>query len=176
MNRFAIPLALFAALVVVFAVALKRAPEKQVVKSALLDKPAPEFSLPDLMDPAATVQGSSFRGQWVLLNVWGTWCVECRVEHPVLLDLQREGKVTIVGLNYKDDDDAARQWLVELGNPYVAVAVDKEARTALDYGVYGAPESFLIDPAGIIREKVVGVVTPAIWRDKLLPLIEGRAK
>jgi cytochrome c biogenesis protein CcmG/thiol:disulfide interchange protein DsbE len=92
----------------------------------------------------------------------------------VLLDLQREGKVKILGLNYKDDDDAARNWLAELGNPYVAVAVDREARTAIDYGVYGAPESFLVDPAGIIRHKVVGVVTPQLWRDKLLPLIEGR--
>lgn len=176
MNRFAIPLALFVALVVVFAVALKRAPEKQVVQSALLGKPAPEFELPDLMDPQATVKGSSFRGQWVLLNVWGTWCVECRVEHPVLLDLQREGKVQIVGLNYKDEDELARQWLAELGNPYVAVAVDREARTALDYGVYGAPESFLIDPSGIIRHKVVGVVTPQLWQSRLLPLIEGRAQ
>jgi cytochrome c biogenesis protein CcmG, thiol:disulfide interchange protein DsbE len=176
MNRFAIPLALFAALVVVFGVALKRAPEKQVVQSALLGKPAPEFALPDLLDPTANVRSGDFKGGWVLLNVWGTWCAECRVEHPVLLDLQREGKVKILGLNYKDDDDAARQWLSELGNPYAAVAVDREARTALDYGVYGAPESFLIDPAGIIRHKVVGVVTPQLWREKLLPLIEGRAQ
>jgi cytochrome c biogenesis protein CcmG/thiol:disulfide interchange protein DsbE len=175
-NRFAIPLVVFAVLVFVFGVALKRAPEKQFVPSALIGKPAPEFNLPDLLQPGATVQGSSFKGRWTLVNVWGTWCVECRAEHPVLLDIQREGKVVIVGLNYKDNDDAARQWLMELGNPYDAVAVDREARTAIDYGVYGAPESFLVDPAGIIVHKVVGVITPEAWRDTLSPLIAGAAK
>jgi cytochrome c biogenesis protein CcmG, thiol:disulfide interchange protein DsbE len=157
---------------------LKRAPEKQRegVKSALVGKPAPEFTLPDLLQPGATINSATYKGRWVLLNVWGTWCVECRVEHSTLLDIQREGKVLLLGLNYKDEDDPARQWLVELGNPYTAVAVDKEGRAAIDYGVYGAPESFLINPAGVIVHKVVGVVTPEGWRNTMLPLIDGGAK
>lgn len=176
MNRFAIPLAIFAVLVVVFAVALKRAPEKQVVPSALIGKPAPQFALPDLLHPGGTVQSGAFSGKWHLVNVWGTWCEECRAEHAQLLAIQREGKVLVVGLNYKDDDDMARQWLDKLGNPYAAVGVDREGRTAIDYGVYGAPESFLVNPAGVVVHKVVGVVTPGAWRDELLPLVEGKAK
>lgn len=175
MNRFALPLVGFALLVAVFAVALKRAPEKQVVQSALIGKPAPAFTLPDLLQEGATVDSSTFKGRWVLLNVWGTWCVECRAEHPVLLDIQREGKVSVVGLNYKDDDAAARQWLAQLGNPYEVVAVDREGRAAIDYGVYGAPESFLVNPEGLIVHKVVGVVTAESWRDKMLPLVQGAA-
>jgi len=176
MNRFAIPLALFAALVVVFAVALKRAPEKQFVRSALIDKPAAEFQLPDLMNPGGMVDSRNFKGRWVLLNVWGTWCYECRAENPQLLAIRKEGKVAVLGLNYKDEDEAARQWLKELGNPFDAVAVDREGRVAIDYGVYGAPETFLIDPQGIIVHKVVSVITPELWQKQLLPLIEGAGK
>lgn len=176
MNRFWIPLVGFFVLVGVFAVALKRAPDKQFVASALIGKPAPEFTLPDLLSPGGTVSSASFKGKWVLVNVWGTWCVECRVEHPLLLDIQRSGKLQLLGLNYKDDDDAARQWLSELGNPFAAVAVDREGRAAIDYGVYGAPESFLVNPAGVIVHKVVGVITAESWRDTLLPLIEGNTK
>lgn len=176
MNRFWIPLGAFAALVVVFAVALKRAPEKQFVQSALIGKPAPEFVLPDLLNPGASVDSKTYKGRWVLVNVWGTWCVECRVEHPVLLDIQREGKLAIIGLNYKDEDAAAQKWLADLGNPYDAVAVDREGRAAIDFGVYGAPESFLVNPDGVIVHKVVGVVTAAMWRDTLLPLMNGVGK
>lgn len=174
MNRFWIPLGVFAALVVVFAVALKRAPEKQLVASALIGKPAPAFVMPDLLQPGALVDSADYKGRWSLLNVWGTWCVECRAEHAQLLDIQRGGKVSVIGLNYKDDDDAARQWLQELGDPYAAVGIDKEGRVAIDYGVYGAPESFLINPQGIIVHKVVGVITPELWQTKLLPLVEGK--
>lgn len=173
MNRFAIPLVIFGLLVVVFAVALKRAPEKQLVASALIGKQAPEFKLPDLLNPGATVDSAAFNGRWYLLNVWGTWCVECRAEHATLLDIQQGGKVQVVGLNYKDEDQAARDWLTELGNPYTAIAVDREGRAAIDYGVYGAPESFLVNPQGVIVHKVVGVITPESWRSTLLPLIEG---
>ena len=176
LNRFAIPLALFAALVVVFAVALKRAPEKQFVRSALIGKPAAEFQLPDLLRPGTDFNSGTLKGRWVLLNVWGTWCVECRAEHAQLLAIQREGKVAVIGLNYKDDDDAARQWLKELGNPFDAVPVDPEGRVAIDYGVYGAPETFLINPEGIIVHKVVSVITPQVGQQQLLPLVEGRAQ
>jgi cytochrome c biogenesis protein CcmG/thiol:disulfide interchange protein DsbE len=161
---------------VVFGVALKRAPEKQFVASALIGKTAPDFKLPDLLQPGAMVDSTRFKGRWTLVNVWGTWCVECRAEHSVLLDIQKEGKVVVVGLNYKDDDDKAREWLAQLGNPYEAVAVDRDAQTALDYGVYGAPESFLVNPQGTIVHKVVGVITPAAWQATMLPLIDGAAK
>lgn len=175
MNRFWLPLGIFAALVVVFGVALKRAPEKQLVPSALIGKLAPAYAMPDLLQPGAVVDSSSYQGRWVLLNVWGTWCVECRAEHAQLLDIQSAGTVAVIGLNYKDDDDAARQWLQELGNPYAAVGVDKEGRVAIDYGVYGAPESFLINPQGIIVDKVVGVITPQLWQTRLLPRVEGKS-
>jgi cytochrome c biogenesis protein CcmG, thiol:disulfide interchange protein DsbE len=174
MNRFWLPLGIFAALVVVFGLALKRAPEKQFVASALIGKPAPAFVMPELLQPGTTVDSTAYKGKWVLLNVWGTWCVECRAEHAQLLAIQREGKVAVLGLNYKDDDDAARQWLQELGNPYAAVGVDKEGRVAIDYGVYGAPESFLINPQGIVVHKVVGVIAPELWQTKLLPMVEGK--
>jgi cytochrome c biogenesis protein CcmG, thiol:disulfide interchange protein DsbE len=175
LNRFAIPLAVFAALVAMFAVALKRAPEKMSVPSALIGKPAPQFVLPNLLEPGANIDSLSLKGRWYLLNVWGTWCPECRAEHQTLLDIQKEGKAVVIGLNYKDEDAKARQWLAELGNPYEAVAVDQEGRAAIDYGVYGAPESFLVNPEGLIVHKVVGVVTPESWRSTLLPLIEGKA-
>lgn len=174
MNRFAIPLAIFAALVVLFAVALKRAPEKDLLPSALIDKPAPAFELPDLLKPGEMVRSTDFKGRWLIVNFWATWCPPCYQEHPVLVDIAREGKVGILGVNYKDEDDKARQWLAELGNPYVAIAVDRMASAAIDYGVYKAPESFLVNPEGVIVHKVVGVITPQIWRDKLLPMIEGR--
>ncbi len=175
MNRFIIPLLVFGLLVVVFGISLKHAPEKQVVKSALIGKPAPEFSLPDLLQPGATVNSAAFKGRWVLVNVWATWCVECRAEHPTLLDIKQQGKVIIVGLNYQDKDADARQWLAELGNPYEAVAVDREGRASIDYGVYGAPENFLVNPAGVIVHKTWGL-TPDYWRTTMLPLIEGTTK
>lgn len=174
MNRFAIPLAIFAALVVLFAVALKRAPEKDLLPSALIDKPAPEFVLPDLLKPGEMVRSADYKGRWLIVNFWATWCPPCYQEHPVLVDIAREGNVGILGVNYKDEDDKARQWLAELGNPYVAIAVDRMASAAIDYGVYKAPESFLVNPEGVIVHKVVGVITPQMWRDKLLPMIEGR--
>jgi cytochrome c biogenesis protein CcmG/thiol:disulfide interchange protein DsbE len=173
MNRFIIPLVAFLLLVVVFGVSLKRAPDKMLVASALIDKPAPAFNLPDLLRPGETVDSTAFKGRWHLINVWGTWCVECRAEHQTLLDIKQEGKAIVVGLNYKDEDELARQWLLELGNPYEAIAVDKEGRAAIDYGVYGAPESFLVNPQGVIVHKVVGIVTPERWRTVMLPLIEG---
>jgi cytochrome c biogenesis protein CcmG/thiol:disulfide interchange protein DsbE len=176
MNKFALPLVAFALLVIMFGVALKRAPDKQFVKSALIGKQAPQFVLPDLLKEGQTVNSHSFAGHWTLLNVWGTWCGECRAEHATLLQIRKEGKVTMVGLNYKDEDAAARDWLTQLGNPYEVVAADHEGRAAIDWGVYGAPETFLVNPAGTIVHKVVGQVTAENWRAQFLPLIEGTAK
>lgn len=173
MNRYSSALVVFGLVVIVFAVALCRAPERRVVKSALIGKTAQVFTLPDLLKPDSTVTNADFKGRWYLLNVWGTWCVECRGEHPVLLDIQREGKVAVLGLNYQDEDDKARQWLVELGNPYEIVAVDREGRASIDYGVYGAPESFLVNPEGIVVHKVVGQITAQSWAEMVRKFIEG---
>jgi cytochrome c biogenesis protein CcmG/thiol:disulfide interchange protein DsbE len=174
MNRFWIPLIVFAALCVVFGVALHRAPDKQFVKSALIGKPVPEFRLPDLMNPGATVDGAAFKGRWMLVNVWATWCAECERENPVLLGIRQQDKVVVVGLNYQDKDDAAREWLAKRGNPFNAIGVDKEGRAAIDFGVYGAPESFLVNPQGIVVHKVVGAVSAEEWNKKMLPMVEGK--
>jgi cytochrome c biogenesis protein CcmG, thiol:disulfide interchange protein DsbE len=172
-NRFVLPLAGFAILVVMFGISLKRAPEKQFVQSALIGKQAPTFTLQNLDAAGGTIQSTQFKGRWTLLNVWGTWCAECRAEHATLLDIKREGKVQLVGLNYRDDDTAARQWLVQLGNPYDVTVVDHEGRAAIDWGVYGAPETFLINPASVIVYKHLSQITPEVWRTKFLPMIEG---
>lgn len=173
--KFWLPLGGFLLLCVLFAVALYRAPDKEFVKSALIGKPMPAFTMPDLLNPGGTVDSADFGGRWLLVNVWFSTCPPCRIEHPVLLDIAKTGKVTIVGLNYREEDDEdARRWLAELGNPYAAVGSDREGRVAIDFGVYGAPETFLIDPQGIIVDKVVSVVTPKLWRDRWLPLIEGK--
>lgn len=175
MNRFVLPLVGFVIFAGVMAIALKRAPEKGDVfrKSALIGKPAPEFSLPNLTQPGEKVDFARFKGQWVLLNVWGTWCYECRAEHPMLLDIQRQGRVKMVGLNYKDDDAAAVAWLAELGNPYEVVAADREGRAAIEWGVYGAPETFLVNPQGTIVHKRVSAVTQEVWDKEFLPLIDA---
>ena len=172
MKRFFIPLVAFVALAIVFGVELRRAHGTQEVTSALIGKPSPAFELPDLLKPGSTISSASFKGRWHLVNVWGTWCIECRVEHPVLLEIQREGKVAIVGLNYQDDDDAARKWLAELGNPYEAVAVDREGRGAINFGVYGAPENFLVNPQGVIVKKWFGL-TADVWNAARKEFIEG---
>lgn len=175
LNRFWLPLVAFLALAVVFAIALKRVPTnggERLISSVLIGKPASPFTLPSVLDPQTSVSLEQFKGRWVLLNVWATWCVECRAEHQVLLDIQSAGKVQILGLDYKDEDPAANEWLAKLGNPYAAVAADPEGRVAIDYGVYAAPESFLIDPAGVIVHKQVGALSPQIWARDFLPLIK----
>jgi cytochrome c biogenesis protein CcmG/thiol:disulfide interchange protein DsbE len=173
MNRFALPLVGLGLLLVLFAIALQRAPEKTTIPSALIGKPMPGFSLPDLLQPGGTVNSADFKGRWLLVNIWGTWCEPCRQEHPVLLDIAKEGKITLLGINYNDVDETARNWLAQLGNPYDAVGVDRQGNAALDFGVYGAPESFIINPEGVVVHKVVGIVTGREWQEKILPLIEA---
>ncbi len=167
MNRFVLPIGIFALLVVVLAIGIGRAPEKSIIKSVLLDKPAPQFVLPQLGE-AAPFDSRSLQGQWYLLNVWGTWCAECRAEHETLLEIQRGGRVPLVGLNWKDEDALATDWLAQLGNPYSHVALDREGRVAIDWGVYGAPETFLVDAAGVVRYKHVGPMTPEVWQREFL--------
>lgn len=163
MTRFVLPVGLFALLVVVLAVGLKRAPEKNVIPSALIGRAAPQFTLPELGSPDLQFDSRSMAGRWWMLNVWGTWCVECRAEHDMLLEVRRIGIAPLIGLNWKDDADSAIRWLAELGNPYERVAVDAEGRVAIDFGVYGAPETFLIDPQGRVVHRHVGPLTREVW-------------
>jgi cytochrome c biogenesis protein CcmG, thiol:disulfide interchange protein DsbE len=166
--RYAIPLILFVALVVFLAIGLRRDPHE--VPSPLINKPAPSFQLSQLKEPGKTFSAQEMRGKVWLLNVWASWCVSCREEHPLLLEYARSGAVPIYGLNYKDKHDDAASWLAELGDPYVLSVADLDGRVGIDYGVYGAPETYLIDRNGIIRFKHVGPVTPDIWEQKILPL------
>ena len=169
MNRFVLPIVAFALLVLVLAIGIRHAPEKGIIASPLIGKPAPQFSLPSLADPTHTVSSATLRGHWYLLNVWGSWCATCRQEHGMLLEVRRSGRVPLIGLDWKDDDADARTWLQQLGNPYEAVAVDHGGRIAIDWGVYAAPESFLVNPEGIVVYKCMGELTPAIWEKEILP-------
>ena len=169
MNKYLlIPLVLFIALVVFLLVGLRRDPHE--VPSPLINKPAPAFMLPQLHEPAKTFSVESMRGKVWVLNFWGTWCVACREEHPMLVEFAKSGALPIYGADYKDDREAAKQWLNELGNPYTLTAFDVDGRTSIDYGVYGAPESYLIDKNGVIRFKQIGPITEDVWNNKFLPL------
>ena len=170
MTRFAIPVLVLVALIAVLVVGLRRDPS--YVPSPLIGKPAPEFTLPRLDDPARTIARSDLLGDVSVVNVWATWCGGCRQEHPFLVELARTGGVRIFGLNWKDDTALARQWLAELGNPYTAVAVDQDGRVAIDWGVYGAPETFLVDRDGVIRWKHVGPLDDGIIANELLPALQ----
>lgn len=167
--RFLVPAALFAALIGFFIIGLQKDPSE--IRSPLIGKPAPAFALESLGDPARRVGTTDFSGQPWLLNVWATWCGGCREEHETLLKIAREARVPMMGLNWRDDRALALRWLAQLGNPYVSVAFDPEGRTAIDWGVYGAPETFLIGADGKVLHKRIGVMTPEIWRRDFLPLL-----
>jgi cytochrome c biogenesis protein CcmG, thiol:disulfide interchange protein DsbE len=171
MNRFLLPLVAFALLAVVLGIGIRHAPDKGVIASPLLGKPAPQFALPDLAAPQRLVRSVDLKGRWYLFNVWGTWCGECRAEHETLLRVQHAGVIPLIGLDWKDDDTQARAWLAQLGNPYQAVAVDASGRVAIDWGVYGAPETFLVDPRGIVVYKHVGALTEDVWSHEILPRV-----
>jgi cytochrome c biogenesis protein CcmG, thiol:disulfide interchange protein DsbE len=168
LNRYALPLAAFALLLVVLIVGLEHAPDKGIIVSPLLGKPAPQFTLPDLLEQPGSVSAQALQGHWSVVNVWGTWCVECRAEHETLLQISRAGRVPIIGIDWKDEDGDARRFLSELGNPYQRVGADREGRVAIDWGVYGAPESFLVNPAGIVVHKHIGALTPQVWQQEFL--------
>jgi cytochrome c biogenesis protein CcmG/thiol:disulfide interchange protein DsbE len=170
MSRFKlfIPLIVFAVLALFFWKGLSLDPS--AMPSALLDKSFPEFSLPRLDNESEATSRSDLLGEITLVNIWATWCVSCRIEHPYLNKLAESG-VRIVGLNYKDESNAARRWLEDLGNPYQWNIVDQEGRLGVDLGVFGAPETYLLDKDGIIRYKHVGVVDQRVWDEKFLPLI-----
>lgn len=169
MSRFVLPGLIFALLVVVFWIGLGKDPS--YVPSPLIGKPAPEFRLPELGHADRVVTNADLAGQVSLLNVWATWCVGCRQEHAALLEIARRGEVPIYGLNWKDDAVAAVEWLERLGNPYVATAVDGDGRVAIDWGVYGAPETFLIDADGTVLYKHIAPITMEIWDQEFAPRI-----
>jgi cytochrome c biogenesis protein CcmG, thiol:disulfide interchange protein DsbE len=141
------------------------------VPSPLINKPAPNFNLPQLHDPAKQLSSQDMKGQVWLLNVWASWCVSCREEHPVLVELAKHNIVPIIGLDYKDKNEDGEAWLRNGGNPYTLVATDADGRVGIDYGVYGVPETYVIDKQGVIRYKQIGAVTHESLREKILPLI-----
>jgi cytochrome c biogenesis protein CcmG/thiol:disulfide interchange protein DsbE len=170
MFRYLIPLALFLVLVVFLAIGLTRNPQE--LPSALINKPAPDFRLPQLKDPAKTFSAADMRGKVWMLNVWASWCIACRDEHPFLFRYAQSGAVPIYGLNYKDYRENALGWLGELGDPYLLSVTDLDGRVGMDYGVYGAPETYIIDKRGTIRLKHVGPVTPDVWSKEVLPVVQ----
>jgi cytochrome c biogenesis protein CcmG, thiol:disulfide interchange protein DsbE len=171
MWKFLLPFAAFVALVVLFAFGLNPKRDIHVLPSPLIGKPAPAFALTDVLDPARVVSTEAFKGQVYVLNVWGTWCVACRQEHEALLAISRQHVVPIIGLDYMDDRERAKQWLEQLGNPYTAVAFDTEGRTAIDWGVYGAPETYLVDAQGRVVFKYISPITAEVWEKEFLPRI-----
>ncbi len=167
--RFLIPLAIFLALVGLLAVGLKLDPKE--VPSPLIGKPAPGFALTRLDQPAQTIRREDLLGQVWMLNVWASWCAACREEHPLLVDFARRRLLPVYGLNYKDQRSAGLRWLANFGDPYTASLYDPEGRVGIDWGVYGVPETFIIDRAGVVRFKHIGPLTPAVIRDRIEPLV-----
>jgi len=147
--------------------------DREALPSPLIGKPAPEFSLPVLHEPGRLVTSQELRGQPYLLNVWGSWCPGCRIEHPVITRFAETRRVRVIGYNWKDEHDDALRWLEQFGNPYWLVLVDYDGRKAIDWGIYGAPETFLVDAEGVIRWKHVGPVDDEVIAGSLLPALDA---
>ncbi|MGH8176086.1 MAG: DsbE family thiol:disulfide interchange protein [Steroidobacter sp.] len=169
MWRYLIPVGLFVSLLAFFYFGLGR--DKETLPSPLIGKTAPHFELPSVEDPSRIVSTKDFEGRTYALNIWGTWCVGCRQEHGVLLEIARRNDVPLVGLDWKDDLQLAQRWLRELGNPYVATAFDAEGRVAIDWGAYGAPETFLVDANGSVIHKHTGPLSLEVWEQDFMPKI-----
>jgi len=165
-----IPLGLFVLLVILLGVGLTRDPHR--VPSPLIGKPMPAFELPALNDPARRLSLADLKGRVTLVNVFASWCVACREEHPLLVKLAASGKVAIIGVDYKDERPAARQYLQRFGDPYALIIYDRQGKLGLDLGVYGVPETYVVDSHGIIRYKQIGPFTAAVLRDTILPLVK----
>lgn len=170
-KRFIWPLGIFLVLLVFLGIGLQRNPQE--IPSPFIGKAAPAFTLTQLEAPRENFSPRDMQGQVWLLNVWASWCTSCREEHPVLLAFSKEAGVPIVGLNYKDVRNDGQQWLSRFGNPYLVSAFDSDGRVGIDYGVYGVPETFVIDQHGVVRLKHTGPITPEVIRSKLLPLIKA---
>jgi cytochrome c biogenesis protein CcmG, thiol:disulfide interchange protein DsbE len=172
--RYLVPLALFIVLAVFLYRGLFLNPRE--VPSPFIGKPAPQFTLAQLAQPDKPFGPADMQGQVWMLNVWASWCVACLQEHPLLVDLAKKKSVPIVGLNYKDKPDAATGWLAKWGDPYDVSVKDLDGRVGIEYGVYGVPETFIIDKGGVIRYKHIGPISPEAWANKMLPLIEQLRK
>jgi cytochrome c biogenesis protein CcmG/thiol:disulfide interchange protein DsbE len=168
-HFFVIPLAIFLVLMVFMAVGLTKDPRE--VPSPLIDKAAPEFALTQLDAPTQTIRRADMLGKVWMLNVWASWCEACRDEHPYLVEFAKLKALPIYGLDYKDQREPAQQWLAERGNPYDASLFDGNGRVGIDFGVYGVPETFIIDKQGVIRFKQIGALTPDVLSNKVLPLL-----
>jgi len=175
--RFVIPAVVFAALFGVFAFVLKRTEsgnyDPHAIQSPLLGKPAPQFRLAQVEDPAKVVDSQSFAGKPYVVNVWATWCAGCRDEHTTLLEIARQSVVPIIGVDWNDELEPAQRWLNVLGNPYVATGFDNNGKVAIDLGVYGAPETFLVDAQGIVQYKHVGPMTLDVWQREFLARLQA---
>jgi cytochrome c biogenesis protein CcmG/thiol:disulfide interchange protein DsbE len=167
--KFLIPLALFVGLALLLALGLGRDPRE--VPSPLIGKPAPAFALTRLDDPLKTIKREDLLGKVWMLNVWASWCVACREEHPLLVEFSRLKIVPVYGLNYKDARPDGLQWLARFGNPYEASLFDSDGNVGIDYGVYGVPETFIIDKQGVVRLKHIGPVTPDVIRERIEPMV-----
>ena len=171
MNKLLLlPLVLFIGLVGFLLVGLRHDPHE--IPSPLINKPAPAFQLKQLQDPNKTLSALDMRGKVWLLNFWGTWCVACREEHPLLIEYAKTNAVPIYGVDYKDERSTALQMLEDEGNPYTLTVSDPDGRLSIDYGVYGAPETFLIDRDGVIRYKQIGPITEDAWQKEILPRVK----
>ena len=172
MRRLAFAAPVLAFLLIAGALAMGLGRDPTILPSMLIDKPLPAFDLPDVRAGAAprSLASTDFRGEPALLNVFASWCVSCRIEHPLLMQLSRDG-VSLHGLNWKDEGDAGARWLVEFGDPYARVGYDPTGRTGVDLGVTGAPETFVIDRQGRVRYRHVGPITPEVWTGTLQPLM-----
>jgi cytochrome c biogenesis protein CcmG/thiol:disulfide interchange protein DsbE len=166
-----LPLVIFAILATFLAVGLTRDPRE--IPSPLIGKPAPGFRLAQLHDSAKPFGPEEMKGKVWMLNVWASWCVSCKVEHPLLVEFSRRNSVPIVGLDYKDAREDGLKWLERFGNPYTLSAYDVDGRVGIDYGVYGVPETFVIDREGVIRYKQIGPVTQEALEQKILPLLKS---
>ena len=172
--RYFLPLAIVAGLVWFLYKGLSLNPRE--VPSALINKPVPEFKLALLQDSEKSLSPADMKGQVWLMNVWGSWCVSCRYEHPVLNELAKQQLVPIIGFNWKDQPEDARVWLQKFGDPYVKSVMDRDGRVAIDFGVYGAPETFVIDKAGMIRHKHTGPISPDDMKNIIVPLLQELKK
>ncbi len=173
MTRFLAPLGVFIVLIVVFSIGLLRDPTE--LPSTFLDRSQPGFDLPTLKNPDQRVTSGDYSGRSVLVNVWATWCVGCRQEHDFLMQLAENRVIPIYGINWRDRRPDALRWLEQYGDPYVASGFDEDGRVAVDWGVYGAPETFLISPEGIVLYKHLGPLSTEVWQQEFVPRLSGES-